>query len=76
MNITKLTINPIFAQGKKVIITNPTPTEAKNLLSQKLSMNYKDGKVAKVFRKIPKNLKGLVNPQTKVVNEHKFCMDI
>lgn len=76
MNISKLTITPIYKNGKSVVINNPTTTSATTLLSQKLEINYSDGKVAKVFRKIPKNLKGLVNPQTKVINERKFCMDI
>lgn len=76
MKVSKLTLMPLISNGKKQVFKNPTTQEAIDLVSQKLSMNVRDGKTARIFRKLPENLKGWVNPQTKVSTERKFIMDM
>ena len=53
----------------------PSAENAGRFIKERLSLgSYYDNKPAKVFRKIPKFLKGLVNPDCKVTNERKFTM--
>ncbi len=73
MQINKLTITPLTSGCYTSIIEKPSPEVAGRFIKERLSTgSYYDNKTAKIFRKIPKFLKGLVNPQSKVSNERKF----
>ncbi len=73
MQIKKLTITPLSKGWASTIVENPTNDNASRFIKERLSTgSYYDHKTAKVFRKVPKFLKDLVNPQSKVSNERKF----
>ncbi len=73
MNINKLTITPLSKGWPQVIIDRPSIDSAGRLIKEKLSSSIaKNNQTSRVFRKIPKQLKGLVNPQCKVSTERKF----
>ncbi len=72
MNITKLTITPIYTPSSNIIIKNPTPERASRLIIERLSSgrNYNIGvktyKLKKEFNKLPDFLKSWVNPSSYV----------
>ena len=73
MQISKLTITPLTSECYTTIIEKPSSELAGRFIKERLSTgSYYDHKTAKVFRKIPKFLKNIVNPQSKVSNERKF----
>lgn len=76
MNISKLTITPWLSGGFSQQFIKPTSQIAATLVKERLSMKSNDQTVARVFRKIPKELKGFVNPKSKVSIERKFSMDM
>lgn len=75
MNIAKLTITPWIAGGSVQKIERPSSQRAATLVKERLSVYDPSGKTARVFRKIPKELKGFVNPKSKVSTERKFSLD-
>ncbi len=76
MNITKLTITPITTDCKGFQIIHPDIKTATTMITERLSSNHSafgESKLpARALRKIPKVLKGFVNPKSKVVKEQKF----
>lgn len=74
MQVTKLTITPIVSGCKKFVIQSPSQESAANYITERLisGIAYEQNNPARVFRKIPKSLKGFINPKSKVVNERKF----
>jgi ribosomal protein S18 len=70
MNITKLTITPVIKGAHRIVIENPTTERAQRLVLERLSSNYEQIKPAKF--KLPKFLKGFVNPRTRVTDRTKF----
>lgn len=75
MQINKLTITPLSKGWDKTVMKNPHQDNAGKLIKERLSTgSYYDNTTAKVFRKIPKFLKDLVNPKSKVSNERKFSL--
>ena len=74
MNIKKLTITSINSKNKPLIVEiNPGIELAKSLIKDRLSVGYKnDYNIARVFRKLPKNIPSWINPKTKVLNIRKF----
>lgn len=65
MEISKLTIRPIIRGAQKIDINNPSSERAKRLIIDKLSLDYETVKLPK--SKLPKALRGFVNPETRVV---------
>lgn len=75
MQIKKLTITPLSKGWASTVMEKPSAENVGRFIKERLSLgSYYDNKSAKVFRKIPKFLKGLVNPDCKVTNERKFTM--
>ena len=71
MNISKLTIAPVIKGAKGFVIENPTTERAHRLIAEKLSTNYENPKPVKF--KLPKCLRGFVNPKTRVAQySNKF----
>ncbi len=76
MNVTKLTITPWCSKGATQVFEKPSINMSATLIKERLSVAPREDKPARIFRKIPKILKGFVNPECKVSNERKFSMDI
>lgn len=77
MNISKLIITPWVTGGTVQRFDKPANQVASILVKERLSIAGPDTqKTARVFRKIPKSLKGFVNSETKVSTERKFSMDV
>ncbi len=75
MQIKKLTITPLSKGLTSTVMEKPSAENAGRFIKERLSIgSYYDNKPAKIFRKIPKFLKGFVNPDCKVINERKFSM--
>lgn len=75
MQIKKLTITPLSKGWASTVMEKPSAENAGRLIKERLNSGYAgDSGTAKVFKKIPKFLKGLVNPDCKVTNERKFTM--
>lgn len=69
MDIIKLTITPVIRGAQKFTVNNPTTERAQRLITERLCTNYENKKLAKL--KLPKFLKGFVNPQTRVFEKLK-----
>ncbi len=76
MKVSKLTITPWFSKGIAQHFVEPTEKAAATLVKERLSLRSDDRSTARIFRKIPKSLKGFVNPQSKVSTERKFTIDV
>ena len=75
MQIKKLTLTPLAKGYNATVIEKPSTQRAGILIKEKLcakSLDYQ--KPAKIFRRIPKALKGIINPETKVPNEQNFSI--
>lgn len=73
MQISKLTITPLSKEWYTTIIEKPSSEIAGKFIKERLSSgSYYDNTTAKIFKKIPKYLKNLVKPESKVSNERKF----
>lgn len=69
MNITKLTITPIYKPAKNLVIKNPEPERAKRLILEQLSSTHNNNKITETvlklqFRKLPAYIKSMVNPKS------------
>lgn len=53
---------------KPIVSYNPSPEIARALMTERLSM-YNYDRVPKVLKKLPKNLRGWVNPDTLVIKK-------
>lgn len=76
MIVNKLIITPWLTGGSVQEFIKPTERAAATLVKERLSVRSNDQTVARVFRKIPKELKGFVNPKSKVSTERKFTIDV
>ena len=67
MNISKLTITSIHKKGSSVVISNPTTDFATTMIQDRLNTKIGYGESNKInsLRKIPKFLKGIINPNYK-----------
>lgn len=72
MNISKLTITPLIRNGKCYVTHSPSVETAQMLIKERLVSGNRNNCVPRAMRKIPDFLKGLVNPETKVINNRKF----
>ncbi len=68
MNVTRLTITPIYRDCPTIVVKNPTVETAKLLMTERLSsgsskLNSRSVPV-RALRKLPEALKGFVNPLT------------
>lgn len=68
MNITKLTITPIYKPAKNLVIKNLEPERAKRLILEQLSSNHNNNKINETvlklqFKKLPTYIKRMVNPE-------------
>ena len=71
MKISKLTITPLSKGWASTVIDNPSSERAKMLINDRLNSGFADhDQKARVYRRIPKFLKGFVNPATKVGESH------
>ena len=76
MKIAKLAITPILKGLPSVVIDSPDAERAGRLINDRLNSGFKDyNRLPRAYRKIPKFLKGFVNPATKT-GERKFSVDI
>ena len=76
MQISKLTITPISKGWAKTVINNPSTQRSQLLINDRLHSGFKEyGEQPRVFRRIPKFLKGFVNPAAKV-GESGFSKNI
>ena len=72
MYIKKLTITPV-SYIRSQIIFNPSTNLTAEMIKNRLYVgNDYDTKVARALRKIPKHLKGWVNPECLVVSNKRF----
>ena len=77
MEIQKLTITPLEKGWAKITCNQPTPESACKLIKERLisgRFNSDRDRTARIFRKIPKNLQGFVNPKCKISTERKFTI--
>lgn len=65
MDIKKLTITPVIRGARKITINNPTQERAHRLMTERLCSNYENEKPVRL--KLPKILRGFVNPKTRVI---------
>ena len=73
MNIKKLTITPVGYIKYKNIVHNPKPDFAGELIKNRLYRgNASDTTIARAVRRLPKILRGWVNPETLVIKNRKF----
>ena len=76
MKISKLTITPLSKGWSSTVIENPTTERAQILINDRLNSGFADfNKKPRVYRRIPKFLKGFVNPATKT-GERKLLKDV
>lgn len=76
MKISKLTITPLSKGWAQTIIEHPTTERAKILINDRLNSGFPDyNRKHRVYRRIPKFLKGFVNPAAKT-GESKFLKNI
>lgn len=76
MIVNKLTLTPWISGGSIQTFAKPTEQMAATLLKERLSLGANDNTTARIFKKIPKSLRGFVNPKCKVSCERKFSMDV
>lgn len=69
MDIKKLTITPVIRGARKFTIDNPTQERAQRLITERLCSNYENEKPVRL--KLPKFLRGFVNPKTRVIEKLK-----
>lgn len=69
MDIKKLTITPVIRGARKFTINNPSKERAQRLITERLCSNYENEKQVKL--KLPKFLRGFVNPNTRVIESLK-----
>lgn len=70
MQITKLTLTPLAKGWPGAVIETPSASRAGRLIKERLSSGYQDNsRQPRVFRRIPKFLKGIVNPATKISSD-------
>lgn len=77
MQVKKLIITPIVKGGRSVVSNQPSESVASMLIKDRMLLgNHTEeaNKIPKALKKIPKNLKGFVNPECKVVNDRKFTI--
>ena len=73
MNVNKLTLTSIIGAKYKVIINSPETDVATTLIKERLSSrNGLYNNTPKVIKKLPSQLKGLVNPKYHVGDYRKF----
>ncbi len=73
MQITKLTLTPLAKGWPQAVIDYPSTSSARQLIKERLVSGYSDNfSKPRVFRRIPKFLKGFVNPSTKITENNKF----
>ncbi|MBQ8668588.1 hypothetical protein IJ472_02325 [bacterium] len=72
MNIKKLTITPIIRGAKGITIDAPSTERAQKLITERLTTCYENEKPARL--KLPKFLKGFVNPKTRVIGKLRSYM--
>lgn len=76
MQISKLTITQLSKGWASTIVDNPTTERAKILINDRLNSGFADyDRKARIYRRIPKFLKGFVNPATKV-GETNFVKNV
>ena len=71
MNVDKLVLTPLTPKSTKVVITELTASRASDLIKDKLEISRptigeSNKKILKHF-KLPKFLRGFVNPETRVI---------
>lgn len=71
MNISKLTITPISKGLSPFVQYCPTNETASLLIKERLVSGYTE-KVPRALKKLPSYLKGLVNPDTKVIRRNNI----
>ena len=69
MDIKKLTITPVIRGAQKITIESPSLERAQRLITERLCSNYENEKPLKT--KLPKFLRGFVNPKTRVIEKLK-----
>lgn len=72
MDIKRLTITPVIRGARKIVIDNPSQERAQRLMTERLCSNYENEKPVRL--KLPKFLRGLVNPKTRVIESLKSYM--
>ncbi len=75
MEIKKLTISPLISGFQNYVYSRPSNESAGVLIKERLVSGesfYNSDRPARALRKIPKWLKGFVNPKALVVKERKF----
>ncbi len=70
MQITKLTLTPLAKGWPGAVIETPSASRAGRLIKERLVSGYQDNsRPPRILRRIPKFLKGFVNPAAKVVDK-------
>ncbi len=73
MKITKLRITSLSTGCADIIINSPSAQTAARLIKERLSSDYAASyNSTRIPRKIPKFLKGFVNPEYKTTMNNKF----
>ena len=65
MDIKRLTITPVIRGARKIVIDNPSQERAQRFMTERLCSNYENEKPVRL--KLPKFLRGFVNPKTRVI---------
>lgn len=68
MNITKLTLTPIYKSAPNIVIRTPEQERAKRLILERFSSSRNNNKINETilklqFRKLPAYIKEMVNPK-------------
>ena len=73
MNITKLTITPLVSKAQNMEFHQPEAERAAHLIKERLNCAPYDHFTSfkEVRRRLPKELRGFVNPETWVPNSTK-----
>lgn len=71
MNISKLILTPLVSKTTSIVIKKPSPETAAMLINEKLTSRY--GFQKPIRPKMPKFLKGFVNPKTYVGRKIDTC---
>ena len=62
MYVQKLTLTPAYKGFHRIIRYCPSPESASTLIKDRISMFRQDGKIPRAMRRLPKRLRGWVNP--------------
>ena len=78
MKISKLTITPLSKGWTQTVIVSPSAERAGTLIKDRLNSGVNDTtqRLPRIYRKIPKFLKGFVNPDSKVIDKNKFSAEV